>query len=74
VHSVIFGGFSSESLADRILDSKTKVVVTADGVMRGTKLIKLLEIVDTAVHSLASEDHHRVGARPSCLSLLPVKS
>ena len=39
VHSVIFGGFSAESLASRILDAKCKVVITADGVMRGGKMV-----------------------------------
>ncbi len=46
IHSVIFGGFSSESLAGRILDSKCRVIVTADGVMRGAKPIMLKEIAD----------------------------
>mmetsp|Transcript_11868 Transcript_11868/g.27587 ORF Transcript_11868/g.27587 Transcript_11868/m.27587 type:complete len:547 (+) Transcript_11868:115-1755(+) len=57
VHSVIFGGFSAESLAGRILDSKCKVVITADGVMRGPKPIKLLEITDDAVKLCQKEEH-----------------
>ena len=42
VHSIVFGGYSAESLASRILDAKAKVLVTADGVWRGNKLIHLL--------------------------------
>lgn len=48
VHSVVFGGYSCESLADRIVDSKAKVLVTASGVMRGTKVIQLKQIADEA--------------------------
>ena len=38
VHSIVFGGYSSESLASRVLDAKAKVLVTADGVWRGERL------------------------------------
>src|SRR5688572_12938196 len=48
VHSVVFAGFSSGSLVDRINDSGCKMVLTADGVMRGDKKIDLKEIVDEA--------------------------
>ena len=41
VHSVVFAGFSAESLAGRILDSKPKVVLTASAVRRGAKHIDL---------------------------------
>merc|ERR1719401_1980743 len=41
VHSVVFGGFSADALADRIMDAKSKMVVTSDGVMRGTKPVQL---------------------------------
>ena len=37
VHSVVFGGFSAEALASRLIDAKSSVVITADGVMRGAK-------------------------------------
>jgi len=46
VHSVVFGGFSAEALADRIVDGKPKMVITADGVMRGAKPILLKQISD----------------------------
>ena len=48
VHSVVFGGFSAESLAGRILDASSDVVVTADGVMRGGKPVQLKGITDKA--------------------------
>lgn len=49
IHSCIFGGFSADSLADRILDSKCEVLVTADGCFRGTKLIPTKKICDEAM-------------------------
>ncbi|MBW6464542.1 MAG: AMP-binding protein, partial [Firmicutes bacterium] len=42
MHSVVFGGFSPEALKDRILDSKSKVLVTADGAFRRGKIIPML--------------------------------
>ena len=49
VHSVVFGGFSPESLKDRILDSDCRVVITADEGMRGGKAIPLKANTDKAV-------------------------
>ncbi|CAI5980018.1 unnamed protein product [Closterium sp. NIES-64] len=49
VHSVVFAGFSAESLAGRLVDSRSKVVLTATAVLRGTKLIALKSIVDDAI-------------------------
>ena len=49
VHSVIFGGFSADSIRERILDSQCKMVLTADGGYRGGKQIFLKEKVDEAV-------------------------
>ncbi|KAK3752741.1 hypothetical protein QZH41_018715, partial [Actinostola sp. cb2023] len=48
IHSIVFGGFSAQSLAERILDSECKVLITADGSYRGLKLINLKEIADDA--------------------------
>jgi len=48
VHSVVFGGFSAEALASRLLDAQSTVVITADGVMRGAKPINLYGIVEAA--------------------------
>ncbi|NOZ11721.1 MAG: acetate--CoA ligase [Gammaproteobacteria bacterium] len=49
VHSVVFGGFSPESLKDRILDSDCQVVITADEGVRGAKAIALKDNTDKAV-------------------------
>ena len=49
VHSVVFAGFSADSLRDRILDSDCTVVLTADEGLRGTKVIPLKKTVDDAV-------------------------
>ncbi|XP_034680230.1 acetyl-coenzyme A synthetase, chloroplastic/glyoxysomal-like isoform X5 [Vitis riparia] len=49
VHSVVFAGFSSESLAQRIVDCKPKVVITSNAVKRGSKVISLKDIVDAAL-------------------------
>ena len=46
IHSVVFAGFSVDSLKDRILDGKSKWVFTADEGKRGGKSITLKEIVD----------------------------
>lgn len=51
VHSVVFAGFSSQALADRIIDAQTKVVLTADGLNRGAKQIPVKRIVDEALES-----------------------
>ncbi|MBK1833484.1 acetate--CoA ligase [Roseibacillus ishigakijimensis] len=49
VHSVIFGGFSADSIADRIDDSGAKAVITADGGYRRGKIVPLKENVDKAL-------------------------
>lgn len=49
IHSVVFGGFSAKSIADRIQDANCKLVVTADGGFRGTKVVELKNIVDDAL-------------------------
>jgi|CXWL01.1.fsa_nt_gi acetyl-CoA synthetase len=54
VHSVVFAGFSAESLRGRILDAGAKVVVTANEALRGGKRIPLKTIVDRAVEGLSS--------------------
>eukprot|EP00897_Mesotaenium_endlicherianum_P000735 jgi/Mesen1/10662/ME000009S10456 len=55
VHSVVFAGFSAESLAGRLRDSQSSVVLTATGVLRGTKLIALKAIVDDAIQMCGVE-------------------
>ncbi|WP_461140775.1 acetate--CoA ligase [Spirosoma pomorum] len=49
VHSVVFGGFSAQSIADRINDAQCKLVITADGSYRGNKEIPLKATVDDAL-------------------------
>jgi acetyl-CoA synthetase len=49
IHSVVFAGFSAQSLSDRINDCNCEVVITADGAFRGAKAIDLKKIVDEAI-------------------------
>ena len=49
IHSVVFGGFSPESLKDRILDSDCQTIITADEGLRGSKRIPLKQNVDQAL-------------------------
>lgn len=49
VHSVIFGGFSAQSIADRLEDAKATFIVTCDGAYRGAKDIPLKSIIDDAL-------------------------
>ena len=57
VHSVVFGGFSPESLKDRILDADCSIVITADEAIRGGKKIPLKENVDSALLDCPKVDH-----------------
>ncbi len=54
VHSVIFGGFSDQSLSTRIHDCQAELLVTSDGGYRGSKVVDLKEIADTALHDCPS--------------------
>ena len=69
VHSIVFGGYSADSLATRIVDAGARVLITADGVFRGTKLIKLYEIANEAMEKVAADgftvEHH------ICVSHIP---
>ena len=56
IHSVVFAGFSAQSLADRINDAKCNIVVTADGAFRGSKMIALKEIVDEGLQHCNTVD------------------
>jgi acetyl-CoA synthetase len=51
IHSVVFGGFSAQSITDRINDSQCKLVITTDGAVRGNKTIPMKETVDDALAS-----------------------
>ncbi|MBI3254090.1 MAG: AMP-binding protein, partial [Nitrosopumilales archaeon] len=52
IHTVVFSGFSSNSLRDRIEDSGSKIVITADGGYRRGNIIKLKDVVDDAIKDL----------------------
>ncbi len=49
IHSVVFGGFSAQSIADRIIDAACAFVITADGGYRGNKEIPLKSVIDDAL-------------------------
>jgi acetyl-CoA synthetase len=51
IHSIVFAGFSASSLADRIIDASSNVVITTDGAYRGAKSIPLKSVVDEALKS-----------------------
>ena len=57
VHSVIFGGFSAESLRDRINDSTCRLLVTADGGYRRGNVVALKQVADEAVSDTPSIEH-----------------
>lgn len=52
-----FAGYSSDSLAERIFDSKAKVLITTDGVWRGEKLLLLKNICDEALDKVKKYGH-----------------
>ncbi|MBI1824846.1 MAG: acetate--CoA ligase [Planctomycetes bacterium] len=79
IHSIIFGGFSPDSLGDRIVDSKSEVLITADGVMRGSKPIALKQNADEAM-TLAERQgvrirtcivHRRLGEKTIPITMKP---
>ncbi len=49
VHSVVFAGFSSSAIADRLIDAKAEFIITSDGMNRGPKSMNIKEIVDGAL-------------------------
>ena len=56
-HTIIFGGFSSDSIRDRLNDAQAKVVVTADGGWRRGQIVPLKELVDRAVEAVPTITH-----------------
>ena len=56
-HSVVFGGFSSQALADRINDAEAKVLITADGGWRRGEVFPLKQFADEALQSTPSIEH-----------------
>jgi acetyl-CoA synthetase len=65
IHTVIFSGFSAQALADRANDSKSKIIITADGGYRRGKLVQLKRLVDDAISSIPSVEHVIVVKRAS---------
>jgi acetyl-CoA synthetase len=65
VHIVVFSGFSTQALSDRINDSKSKVIITADGGFRRGKLVELKRVVDETVPFTPSVEHIVVLKRAS---------
>ncbi len=57
IHIVIFSGFSSQSIRDRIEDSKSKLVITADGGFRRGTIVKLKDAIDEAIQDLDYVEH-----------------
>ena len=57
IHSVVYGGFSVEALHGRILDSHSKLAITADGGWLNGKIVKLKDILDEALQRSPSVEH-----------------
>ena len=57
IHTVIFGGFSSEAIKDRVNDCQARVIITADGGWRRGKIVELKANVDVAVQGTPSVKH-----------------
>ena len=57
IHSVVFGGFSAESLRDRINDAEAKLLVTADGGYRRGQIVALKQVSDEALQGTPSIQH-----------------
>ncbi|TDI98315.1 MAG: acetate--CoA ligase [Deltaproteobacteria bacterium] len=57
VHSIIFGGFSADSIRDRVNDAKAKLVITADGGWRRGQIIPLKDTIDEALQGADSVKH-----------------
>jgi acetyl-CoA synthetase len=74
IHSVVFGGFSPDSLADRIVDSTCEILITTDGVMRGAKAVTLKANADKGMEIAAKQGvnvktcivYQRVGDKVQC--------
>ena len=70
IHSVVFGGFSSDSLRDRVQDSEVKILVTCDGTFRGAKAVPQKSGADDAVKACPSVEKvivvKRVGEKMAC--------
>jgi len=65
IHSVVFGGFSAESLRDRINDAKAKLLITADGGYRRGQIVALKQVADEAIANTPSIENVVVVQRGS---------
>ncbi|HSF55246.1 MAG TPA: acetate--CoA ligase [Algoriphagus sp.] len=71
IHSVVFAGFSSTSLSDRIIDCQAKAILTADGNYRGNKKIGIKTVVDEALEKASVETvivYQRTGQETNMLT------
>jgi len=57
ITNVVFSGFSADALADRINDSQSRIVITADGFWRRGKVVRLKEVVDQALEKASGVEH-----------------
>jgi acetyl-CoA synthetase len=79
IHSVVFGGFSPESLRDRINDAKAKLLITADGGFRRGSIVPLKKNSDNALEGTDSIEHVVVvkrelsGSKPGATNVPPVQ-
>src|SRR5205814_9844777 len=82
VHSVVFGGFSAESLRDRINDQKARLLVTADGGYRRGQIVPLKQVADEALDDAPSIENvivvqrgsgpeHGAGSMPASAGSMP---
>ena len=74
VHSVVFGGFSAESLRDRINDSACRLLVTADGGYRRGQIVALKKVADEAVAGTPSIEHVVVVQRAGAATPVEMKA
>ncbi len=72
VHSVVFGGFSKEAIADRINDSKAKIVITSDGGYRRGQIVPLKANVDDALQKCKCVEKVIVVQRVRAIHELPM--
>jgi acetyl-CoA synthetase len=66
IHSVIFGGFSAQSITDRVQDAGAEFIITCDGAFRGAKEISLKEIIDEAIKDVKTIKSVFVYVRTNC--------
>ena len=79
VHSIVFGGFSPDSLSDRIVDSQCETLITADGSMRGNKPVALKANADEAMKRAAEQGvavktcivYQRLGPQKMPINMVP---